>query len=63
MLSFLQLPSCPDEWLRIARGFERKFPRAVGSIDGKHIVLDCPFNSGSAYYNYKRTYSIVFGIS
>lgn len=53
------MPSCPDEWLRIARGFERKFPRAVGSIDGKHIVLDCPFNSGSAYYNYKRTYSIV----
>ncbi|XP_049700170.2 uncharacterized protein LOC126055353 [Helicoverpa armigera] len=55
----IKIPSCPEEWLRIERGFARKFPRAVGSIDGKHIVLDCPFNSGSVYYNYKRTYSIV----
>ncbi|CAG4918474.1 unnamed protein product [Colias eurytheme] len=55
----IKIPSCPEEWLRIERGFARKFPRAVGSIDGKHIVLDCPFNSGSAYYNYKRTFSIV----
>ncbi|CAH2006294.1 unnamed protein product [Acanthoscelides obtectus] len=47
------------EWLCIEKGFARKFPLAIGSIDGKHIVLDCPFNSGSEYYNYKRTYSIV----
>lgn len=55
----LQLPSCPEEWLQIEKDFTLKFPRAVGSIDGKHIVLECPINSGSEYYNYKRTFSIV----
>ncbi|CAH1964698.1 unnamed protein product [Acanthoscelides obtectus] len=55
----IRIPSCPEEWLCIEKGFARKFPRAIGSIDGKHIDLDCPFNSGSEYYNYKRTYSIV----
>ncbi|CAH1966261.1 unnamed protein product [Acanthoscelides obtectus] len=55
----IRIPSCPEEWLCIEKGFARKFPRAIGSIDGKHIVLDCPFNCGSEYYNYKRTYSIV----
>lgn len=59
IIIFLQIPSYPEEWLRIEKGFSSKFPRTIGCIDGKHIVLDYPFNSGSEYYNYKRTYSIV----
>ncbi|CAK1584748.1 unnamed protein product [Parnassius mnemosyne] len=55
----IKIPSTAEEWLDIENGFARKYPRAIGSIDGKHITLECPSNSGSEYYNYKKTFSIV----
>ena len=54
---------CPakEDWVRIANEFEQKwnFPNCVGAVDGKHVVLKSPAKSGSMFYNYKGTFSIV----
>ena len=28
-------------------------------MDGKHIVIRCPSESGSEFYNYKKDYSVI----
>lgn len=56
-----QVPTEKAEWNKIVCGFDSllNFPNCVVTIDGKHIVLECPANSGSNYYNYKGTFSVV----
>lgn len=34
-----------------------QLPNCIGSIDGKHILIECPANSGSRNYNYKVSVS------
>lgn len=57
--NYLQIPQTPEEWISIEEGFRAKFPHCIGALDGKHILLECPIGSGSQYYNYKKTFSIV----
>ena len=49
------------EWHTIADDFFMRwnFPNCIGAIDGKHVMIQCPVNSGSLFYNFKSYFSIV----
>ena len=57
---YLPVPS-EDKWKSIAGEFYERWnsPNCIGAIDGKHVMMQCPFNSGSLFYNYKSYFSIV----
>ena len=50
-----------DKWKFLADEFYKRwnFPNCTGAIDGKHVMIQCPLNSGSLFYNYKSYFSIV----
>lgn len=54
-------PPTEEEWKQIANNYWHRwnFPNCIGAMDGKHVVIECPFNSGSKYFSYKKTFSIV----
>ncbi|CAH2001576.1 unnamed protein product [Acanthoscelides obtectus] len=48
-------------WKKCAEEFENRwgFPNCIGSVDGKHVTIKRPNNSGSNYWCYLHKYSIV----
>lgn len=56
------LPTPTEEmWKSIADNFYKlwNFPNCLGAMDGKHITIQAPQNSGSLFFNYKKTFSVV----
>ncbi|KAL0158163.1 hypothetical protein M9458_046239 [Cirrhinus mrigala] len=57
---YMPVPTTED-WRDIVSEFYHRwnFPNCLGSVDGKHLVIQAPNNSGSLFYSYKGTFSIV----
>jgi hypothetical protein len=50
-----------EMWLKKSAEFYKftNFPNCLGSVDGKHVRMQCPPNTGSDYFNFKKCFSIV----
>ena len=57
---YLKAPS-EQLWQDIADGFlhDWNLPNCCGAIDGKHVHIRAPPNSGYLYFNYKKSFSLI----
>ncbi|KAK6172139.1 hypothetical protein SNE40_015867 [Patella caerulea] len=58
---YVKVPNTEEEWRQIQDDFMSKwqFPNCIGALDGKHVAIKAPNNSGSVYFNYKKYFSII----
>ena len=58
---YIKPPSCSREWLQISETFLSRWnsPNCLGAIEGNHIQIRPPPDTGSEYFNYKKTFSII----
>lgn len=61
LFQILQIPTTPERWLEVAKQYEKtwNFPHCLGALDGKHVILQAPLNTGTEFFNYKSTFSVV----
>ncbi|GLV37437.1 uncharacterized protein CBL_10597 [Carabus blaptoides fortunei] len=57
----LKVPNNEEGWNSIAHAFLEKWniPNCLGALDGKHVEFEASKQSGSMYWNYKQSNSIV----
>ena len=57
----MSIPQYAAKWEETAKGFQQRwgYPECIGAIDGNHVVMRTPAKSGSLYFNYKGTFSVV----
>lgn len=61
-LQLIYMPEPTEKmWKEAETGFNEKwgFPNCIGSIDGKHVYIKCPPNTGTLHFCYKQRFSIV----
>ena len=58
---YLQCPENKSEWKAVADKFQSNWQlsNCLKALDGKHVTLRPPVRSGSSYFNYKSSFSIV----
>lgn len=56
----MRLPNS-EEWKQMMNAFNQNwnFQNSFGAMDGKHIRIQAPRNSGSNYFNYKQYFSFI----
>ena len=61
MCPIYMAPPTENDWRQIEHQFSTRwnFPKCIGVLDGKHIMIRAPPNSSSMFYNYKGFFSII----
>ena len=61
---YMAVPNNANEWRVQWANFWAKwqFPHCLGALDGKHILIRAPRNSGWLFYNYKNLFSVVLTV-